>query len=491
MSAASGPAEEQSALASVRKQLLIGGTWRPGEGGRSIAVEDPASGETIAEVADATLAEARAALGAAADAQAGFAAMAPRERGEILRRAYERMIAERERIALLMSLEMGKTLAESDAEVLYAAEFFRWFAEEAVRIHGTYMRNPTGAGRILTMRAPVGPCLLITPWNFPAAMAARKIAPAVAAGCTMVVKPAKQTPLCTLAIAEILREEGLPPGALNVVTTSDSAAVVEPLLDDPRLRKLSFTGSTAVGRALMGRAAGGLLRLSLELGGNAPFLVFADADIEQAIGGALAAKLRNIGEACTAANRFLVEASIAERFAAELAERMRTLRSGRFSDPHSDLGPLIDGAQRAKVARLVEEARGRGARVLCGGQVPEGPGYFYPPTVLSDVPAEAEIAREEIFGPVAAIYAFDSEAQALALANGTEYGLVAYLYTQSLERALRVSEALEFGMVGVNQGVVSNPAAPFGGVKQSGFGREGGFEGIGEYLSTRYLALSL
>jgi succinate-semialdehyde dehydrogenase/glutarate-semialdehyde dehydrogenase len=489
--AAAGAIGEQEALAAVRTELLIGGSWRPAAGQGRFAVEDPATGLAIAQVADGTPADARAALDAAADAQADFAAISPRERGEILRRTYERMIAERERIALLMSLEMGKALSESRAEVEYAAEFFRWFAEEAVRIHGAYMRNPAGPGRILTMRMPVGPCLLITPWNFPAAMAARKIAPAVAAGCTMVVKPAKQTPLCTLALAQILTEEGLPDGVLNVLTTGDAAGVIEPLLDDRRLRKLSFTGSTAVGRSLMERAAGGLLRLSLELGGNAPFVVFADADLEQAISGALAAKLRNIGEACTAANRLLVDRSVAERFAAQLAERMRALRTGRFSEPRSDLGPLIDAAQREKVAELVKEARKLGARALCGGEVPDGPGYFYPPTVLVDVPAQARIAREEIFGPVAPIYTFDSEAQAIALANATEYGLVAYLYTNDLQRALRVSEALEFGMVGVNQGVVSNPAAPFGGVKQSGFGREGGFEGIGEYLSTRYVALSV
>ncbi len=393
-----------------------------------------------------------------------------------------------------MTLEMGKALAESRAEIAYAAEFFRWFSEEAVRIHGRYMVNTTGKGRILTMRQPVGPCVFVTPWNFPTAMGTRKIAPAIAAGCTMVVKPAKQTPLSMLALAKILEEAGLPAGVLNVITAKSAGAVIAPLLKDPRTRKLSFTGSTEVGRALIEQSAQQILRVSMELGGNAPFLVFEDADLDAAVEGAMLAKMRNVGEACTAANRFHVHESVAEEFSRRLAERMGALEVGRGTEPDVDVGPLIDEDQRAKVTELVGDAVERGARVLIGGgplSGPAHPGYFFEPTVLADVPDDARLLSEEIFGPVAPVATFSSEQQALDAANRTEYGLVAYVYTREIARAFRVCEGIESGMIGLNQGVVSNPAAPFGGVKQSGFGREGGFEGIGEYLETKYVALGV
>jgi succinate-semialdehyde dehydrogenase/glutarate-semialdehyde dehydrogenase len=386
---------------------------------------------------------------------------------------------------------MGKALAESRAEIAYAAEFFRWFSEEAARIHGRYMVNTTGKGRILTMRQPVGPCVFVTPWNFPTAMGTRKIAPAIAAGCTMVVKPAQQTPLSMLALAQILEQAGLPGGVLNVITATRSGEVIEPLLRDPRTRKLSFTGSTEVGRKLIEQSAEQVLRVSMELGGNAPFLVFEDADLDAAVDGAIIAKMRNVGEACTAANRFHVHVSVAEEFASRMAQRMRALKVGRGTEPDTDVGPLIDGQQRAKVGELVEDAVGHGARVLLGGGSINGRGYFFAPTVLDAVPENARLLREEIFGPVAPIATFSSDTEALQAANRTEYGLVAYLYTRDLSRAFRVCEGLETGMVGLNQGVVSNPAAPFGGVKQSGFGREGGFEGIGEYLETKYVAMGV
>jgi succinate-semialdehyde dehydrogenase/glutarate-semialdehyde dehydrogenase len=386
---------------------------------------------------------------------------------------------------------MGKALAESRAEIAYAAEFFRWFSEEAVRIHGRYMVNTTGKGRILTMRQPVGPCVFVTPWNFPTAMGTRKIAPAIAAGCTMVVKPAQQTPLSMLALARILERAGLPGGVLNVITAKRSGAVIEPLLRDPRTRKLSFTGSTEVGRTLIEQSAHQVLRVSMELGGNAPFLVFEDADLDAAVEGALLAKMRNVGEACTAANRFHVHESLAQEFADRLARRMGAMKLGRGTEPDVEVGPLIDAVQLGKVAELVDDAVARGARVLLGGRRADSRGYFYEPTVLTGVPDEARLLGEEIFGPVAPIATFTSEEQALAAANRTDYGLVAYVYTRDLSRAFRVCEAIETGMIGVNQGVVSNPAAPFGGVKQSGFGREGGFEGIGEYLETKYVALGV
>jgi succinate-semialdehyde dehydrogenase/glutarate-semialdehyde dehydrogenase len=487
-------ASEQTVLEGAPTELYIDGRWRPAAGGGTLPVEDPSTGETLLEVADAQPQDALAALDSAAEHQAEWAAHPPRERGEILRRAYEALTARAEELALLMTLEMGKALAESRAEIAYAADFLRWFSEEAVRIHGRYMVNTTGSGRILTMRQPVGPCVFVTPWNFPMAMGARKLAPALAAGCTIVVKPAQQTPLSMLALTRILEQSGLPGGVLNTITAHRSGAVIEPLLRDPRTRKLSFTGSTEVGRTLIEQSAEQILRVSMELGGNAPFVVFEDADLDAAVEGALTAKMRNIGEACTAANRFHVHESLAEEFAARLAARMGALKVGRGSDPDTDVGPLIDDRQRAIVTELVGDAVERGARVLTGGQALSGPahrGYFYAPTVLTGVTPDARVLAEEIFGPVAPIAPFATEEEALRAANQTEYGLVAYLYTRDLARALRVAEGLQTGMVGLNQGIVSNPAAPFGGVKQSGFGREGGFEGIDEYLETKYVAIAI
>ncbi len=482
---------QQTVLETVPTQLLIGGEWRPASGGGTLPVEDPATGETLVEVADGQVQDALDALGAAADAQADWGEYPSRERAEILRRGFE-LVGERiDDLALLMTLEMGKAIPESKAEISYAAEFLRWFSEEAVRIHGRYMVNTTGKGRVMTMRQPVGPCVFVTPWNFPLAMGTRKLGPAIAAGCTMVIKPAKQTPLSMLALAQILQEAGLPAGVLNVITTRHSGEVVKPLLDDPRTRKLSFTGSTEVGRTLIEQSAKNVLRVSMELGGNAPFLVFEDADLDKAIDGAMLAKMRNVGEACTAANRFHVHESVAEEFTARLAERMGALRVGPGTEDGTDVGPLIDDTQRGKVAHLVEDAVAKGAKLLVGGRALDGPGYFYEPTVLADVPADAELLSEEIFGPVAPVTTFASDDEAIEAANATEYGLVAYMFTENLRRALRVAERLETGMIGLNQGFVSNAAAPFGGVKQSGFGREGGFEGIDEYLETKYVAIDL
>ncbi len=482
---------EQTVLQTVPTQLFIGGEWRGATGGGTLPVEDPATGETLVEVADAEVQDGFDALTAAADAQPEWAQYPPRERGEILRRGFEAIHARIDDLALLMTLEMGKALPESKAEIAYAAEFLRWFSEEAVRIHGRYMANTTGKGRVLTMRQPVGPCVFVTPWNFPLAMGTRKVGPAIAAGCTMVIKPAKQTPLSMLALAQILQEAGLPPGVLNVITTRHSGEIVKPLLYDERTRKLSFTGSTEVGRTLIEQSAHNVLRVSMELGGNAPFLVFADADLDKAVDGALLAKMRNIGEACTAANRFHVHESVAAEFTARLAERMARLRVGRGTEEGTDVGPLIDDTQRSKVETLVQEALAKGAKLVLGGQRLDGPGYFYAPTVLADVPPDAELLREEIFGPVAPVTTFVDDDQAVAAANATEYGLVAYMFTEDLRRALSVAERLETGMVGLNQGFVSNAAAPFGGVKQSGYGREGGFEGIDEYLETKYVAIDL
>ena len=490
MSTITAPAE-QKIVDAVEKRLYIGGEWRDASGGGTLAVEDPATGEPIAEVADATPEDAKAALDAAVAKQAEWAAHPPRERGEILRRAFELITERTDELAVLMTLEMGKPVAESKAEIAYASEFFRWFAEEAVRIEGRFAVAPNGQGRLLVMKQPVGPALLITPWNFPMAMGTRKIGPAIAAGCTMVMKPAQQTPLSMLALAQILEEAGLPGGVLNVITASSSSSVMGPLIDDPRARKLSFTGSTEVGRKLIEQSAKNILRVSMELGGNAPFLVFDDADVDDAVSGAMIAKMRNIGEACTAANRFHVAASLADEFAEKMAERMGALRLGRGTEDGVDVGPLMDGKQREKVQSLVDDAVRKGAKPLVGGHPADGRGYFYEPTVLANVPQDAELLREEIFGPVAPITTFETEAQAIAAANDTEYGLVAYVYTRDLKRALRVVEGLETGMVGLNQGIVSNPAAPFGGVKQSGFGREGGREGIEEYLETKYVAVNL
>jgi succinate-semialdehyde dehydrogenase/glutarate-semialdehyde dehydrogenase len=481
---------EHRVVESVPRLLFIGGEWREGQSA-TFAVEDPSTGEALTEVADASPEDAMAALDAAVEAGPGWAAVPARERGEILRRAFESVIERAEDLALLMTLEMGKPLKESRAEIVYGAEFLRWFSEEAVRIEGSYAVSPNGQGRVLTMRQPVGPCLLITPWNFPLAMGTRKIAPAIAAGCTMVVKPAQQTPLSMLALAQILDEAGLPGGVLNLVTASSSGSTMEPLIRDRRLRKLSFTGSTEVGRKLMQQSSDGLLRLSMELGGNAPFLVFEDADLDAAVTGAVIAKMRNIGEACTAANRFHVAAPVANEFAARLARRLGAMKVGRGTEDGVEVGPLIDATQRDKVAELVDDATGRGARPLTGGAAVDGPGYFYEATVLADVPDDARLLGEEIFGPVAPIRSFESEDDAIAAANATEYGLVAYVFTRDLKRALRVVERLETGMVGLNQGMVSNAAAPFGGVKASGFGREGGHEGINEYLEVKYVAVNM
>ncbi|RKT77544.1 succinate-semialdehyde dehydrogenase/glutarate-semialdehyde dehydrogenase [Terracoccus luteus] len=482
---------QESVLESVPTGLFIGGQWRESASGDRIDVHDPSTGSVLATVADATVEDGRAALDAAVAAQADWARTPPRDRGELLRSAFELISERAEQFALLMTLEMGKTLAESRGEVTYGSEFFRWFSEEAVRIGGRYATAPNGATRLLTTKQPVGPTLMITPWNFPLAMGTRKIGPAIAAGCTMVVKPATQTPLTMLALADLLREVGLPDGVLNVVTTSHTGDVMEPLIRDPRLRKLTFTGSTPVGRTLMEQAAGGILRVSMELGGNAPFLVFEDADVDKAVEGAMLAKMRNMGEACTAANRFYVHASVAEEFTSKLTQRMGALTVGRGTEQGVDVGPLVDEKSRDKVSSLVQDAVGKGARVLVGGEVPSGAGWFYPPTVIADVPPDAEMAKEEIFGPVAPVSTFTDDDEAVRLANDTEYGLVAYLFTRDVSRALLVAEALEYGMVGVNQGIVSNPAAPFGGVKSSGVGREGGFEGIDEYLETKYIGLQL
>jgi succinate-semialdehyde dehydrogenase/glutarate-semialdehyde dehydrogenase len=482
---------ERTVVEAVNPRLYIGGKWRDASSGRTLPVEDPATGEVLCEVADASADDALAALDAAVAAQAEWAAHPPRERGEILRRAYEAISARVDDLALLMTLEMGKPVVESKAEIAYAAEFFRWFSEEAVRIDGRYAVAPNGKGRLLTMKQPVGPCLLITPWNFPMAMGTRKIGPAVAAGCTMVVKPAQLTPLSMLALAQILEEVGLPPGVLNVVTTAKSGATMGPLIKDARLRKLSFTGSTEVGRSLVAQASDQLLRVSMELGGNAPFLIFEDADIDAAVEGAMLAKMRNIGEACTAANRFHVAEPVADAFADKLAQRMGTLKMGRGTEEGVQVGPLINNDAREKVSELVGDALSRGARAVVGARPGDGRGYFYEPTVLAGVPGDARVLKEEIFGPVAPVAAFDAEEAAVAAANDTEYGLVAYVYTRDLKRAFRVVEALETGMVGLNQGLVSNPAAPFGGVKASGFGREGGREGIDEYLEIKYVAMNL
>jgi succinate-semialdehyde dehydrogenase / glutarate-semialdehyde dehydrogenase len=481
---------EQQVLEQVPKQLYVAGEWREGSKG-TIPVEDPATGKALVEVADASADDGKAALNAAVEAGPSWAQHPPRERGEILRRAFDTIIERKTELALLMTLEMGKPVKESEAEIAYAAEFLRWFSEQAVRIDGRYAVAPNGQGRLLTMKQPVGPCLLITPWNFPLAMGTRKIGPAIAAGCTMVVKPAQQTPLSMLMLAKILEEAGLPGGVLNLITASSAGESTGPLIDDPRLRKLSFTGSTEVGRKLMEQASRNLLRLSMELGGNAPFLVFEDADLDDAVQGALIAKMRNIGEACTAANRFHVADAVAEQFAEKLAEQMGSMKVGRGTEDGVEVGPLIDAKQRQKVAQLVDDAEQKGARVLVGGHARDGAGYFYDPTVLTDVPEGAELLKEEIFGPVAPVKGFTSEDEAIAAANDTEFGLVAYVYTSDVKRALRVVERLETGMVGLNQGIVSNPAAPFGGIKQSGFGREGGPEGIEEYLETKYVAVNL
>ena len=460
--------------------LYIGGQWRPASDGSVFDIANPATGRAFAQAADATVLDGIAALDAAVTTQAAWAQTEPRVRSEILRRAFELMTERTEELAEQMTAEMGKPLAESASEVAYAAEFLRWFSEEAVRISGRYSVAPSGDTRLLTLKQAVGPCFMITPWNFPLAMGTRKVAPALAAGCTMVIKPAGLTPLSMVSFIEILIEAGVPAGVVNLVTTTRTSDVSKAIISDRRLRKLTFTGSTEVGRQLVEQSAGGLLRTSMELGGNAPFLVFEDADLDKAVAGAMLAKMRNLGEACTSANRFLVHESLAAEFSQKLADGMGVL----------PLAPLVDAKQQAKVIELVDDAISRGARALCGATVPEGAGWHYPPTVLVDVPREARIWSEEIFGPVAAVYTFATEAEALDMANDTEYGLVAYAFTRDQGRVVRLYEGLQTGMVGINQGIVSNPAAPFGGVKASGFGREGGFEGIEEYLSTKYVGIA-
>ena len=475
-------------IASVPTGLWIGGEER--EATSTFDVLDPSDDQVLATVADATAADAIAALDAAGAVQAEWAATAPRVRGEILRSVFETITARADDIAALMTLEMGKVFAESKGEVAYGAEFFRWFSEEAVRIGGRYTPAPAGTGRIIVTKQAVGPCYAITPWNFPLAMGTRKMGPAFAAGCTMIVKPAQETPLTMLLLAKLMDEAGLPKGVLSVLPTSNPGAVSTALIDDGRLRKLTFTGSTGVGKALVKQSADRLLRTSMELGGNAPFIVFDDADVDAAVDGAILAKMRNGGEACTAANRFHVANAVREEFTEKLVKRMSEFTLGKGIDPASTLGPLINAKQVATVTDLVSDAVARGATVAVGGVAPGGPGNFYPATVLADVPADARILKEEIFGPVAPIIGFDTEDEGVAAANDTEYGLAAYVYTQSLDRALRVAERVESGMVGVNRGVISDAAAPFGGIKESGFGREGGSEGIEEYLDTKYIALT-
>jgi len=474
----------------VPTDLLVAGTWRPAADGRRLEVMDPSTGLVLASVADADATDAAAAVAAAASAAPAWAATSPRERADLLMTAFDLMRRRSEELALLISLENGKSLADARSEVAYAAEFFRWYAEEGVRLRGQLGTSPSGANRLLVSYQPVGVSVLITPWNFPAAMATRKIGPALAAGCTAVLKPAAETPLTALAVAAILEEAGLPPGVLNVVTTSEPGPVVETMLTDRRTRMVSFTGSTQVGRLLLRTAAGRVLKSAMELGGNAPFVVLADADVDAAVEGAMVAKMRNGGQACTAANRFFVHADVHDAFVDGLVARMATVKVGPGSDESSQCGPLINSAAVRKVDDLVRDAIGRGARPLVGGRTEEGPGHFYPPTVLVDVPLDARILHEEVFGPVAPVVRFEREEDLLPVVNDTEFGLVSYLYTRDLARGLRMAERLESGMVGLNRGLVSDPAAPFGGTKQSGLGREGSTEGLLEFLEAQYVATS-
>ncbi|MCW2599699.1 MAG: NAD-dependent succinate-semialdehyde dehydrogenase [Frankiales bacterium] len=476
-------------LADLPTDLYIDGKWVPAADGGRFDVLDPATGDLLVSVADGSVTDAGHAVDAAAAAAGEWAATAPRVRGEILRRAFELMTAQAEDLARLISLENGKALPDARGEVAYAAEFFRWYGEEAVRTTGTAVTAPSGANKILVLHQPVGICVLVTPWNFPAAMATRKIGPALAAGCTVVLKPASDTPLTALAMARILEAAGVPPGVVNVLPARRSGQVVSSMLHDPRVRKLSFTGSTEVGRTLLREAADMVVNTSMELGGNAPFIVFADADLEAALDGAMIAKMRNAGEACTAANRFYVESSVADEFSRRLAARLEALVVGPGTQESTQVGPLVNEESATKVADLVRSALDEGAQIITGGSRPDRMGFYFEPTVLVNVHPDAAILSEEIFGPVAPIVTFETEAEAIRQANGTEYGLVAYVYTRDLARGLRVSEALESGMVGLNRGLVSDPAAPFGGVKQSGIGREGGHSGVLDYLEPKYIAV--
>ncbi|NQX37009.1 NAD-dependent succinate-semialdehyde dehydrogenase [Herbiconiux sp. VKM Ac-2851] len=478
---------EAELLGGIPTQLFIAGRWVDALSGATLDVDDPATGRVIASIADAGVEDGALALDAAVAAQESWAATAPRVRGEILRGAFDLLQQRKEDAALLMTLEMGKPLAEARGEVAYGGEFLRWFGEEAVRITGRYGSNPEGTGRMIVTQRPVGPCFLITPWNFPLAMATRKLAPAIAAGCTSVIKPAALTPLTTLFLVRLLEEAGLPAGVVNVITTTTSRAVSDPIIADPRLRKLSFTGSTPVGVQLLKQAAEGVLKTSMELGGNAPFVVFDDADLDAAVEGALVAKFRNTGQACTAANRFIVHEAVADEFGRRLAERVGSFRMGRGTEEGVTIGPLIDAGAVSKVGALVADAVDRGASILTGGSAGAGEGSFFEPTVLDQVAPGSDILREEIFGPVVSIVRFTDEADAVAKANDTEYGLVGYVFTRDLARGHRLIDSIDTGMMGLNTGVVSNAAAPFGGVKQSGLGREGGAEGIHEYLETKYV----
>jgi len=477
-------------LANVPTDLYIGGKWRKSSDNKRFDVIDPATEKTIASVASASVEDAKAAVDAASAAMEGWAARKPRERAEVLRKAFELIIRDTERFAKLMTIENGKALPDSRAEVAYAAEFFRWYAEEAVRNIGEVSRAPASGARMLVQHKPAGVAVLVTPWNFPAAMATRKIGPALAAGCAVVLKPASETPLTMLALMPVMEEAGVPAGVINVVPSRRSGPVVDAMLKDPRVRVVSFTGSTEVGRKLLHAAADNVVKPAMELGGNAPFIVFDDADVDAAIDGAMIAKMRNMGEACTAANRFYVHEKVHDEFAKKLTARMQSLKIGNGLDDGVMLGPLVNADTRDKVKALVADAVDKGASVLTGGKAPEGPGYFYPATVLDKVPDGAKLLREEIFGPVAALQTFSSEDEVIRRANDTEYGLVAYVYTRDLGRGMRVSERLEFGMIGLNRGLVSDPAAPFGGMKQSGIGREGAHEGLMEFLETQYVSMT-
>ena len=480
---------EFEVLAKVPTGLYIGGSWVNGHGEGRIAVEDPATGKTLLEIANANAEDGLAALAAADTAQAKWGKTSPRERAEILRRTFELVRERSEEFAMLISLEMGKPIAEARGEVTYGNEFVRWFSEEAVRIGGRYGSLPEGHGRMLITKRPVGPAFAITPWNFPLAMATRKVGPAIAAGCTMVIKPAELTPLTTLLFVKTLEEAGLPAGVVNVITTSTSAATSGPIISDARLRKITFTGSTQVGRQLLKQSADRILRTSMELGGNAPFLVFEDANLDAAVDGAMLAKLRNIGQACTAANRFIVHEKVADEFATKLAARMGSLNLGRGIDAATTMGPVINEKARSNMQRLVDTTVKEGGEIVTGGEYGSGDGYFFKPTVLANVRPGSTILGEEIFGPIAPIVRFKTESEAVALANDTEYGLVSYAFTEDFKRGMRLTESLETGMTGLNTGLVSNAAAPFGGVKESGMGREGGTEGIEEYLETKYVMI--